>query len=101
MQMHLELMATCMFLRQEYVFFQELGLPEFKNWAKYFKYGLISNVCYSYMIPTFWTSFVAASSISYIYTLKVHINIRIISKTNCQDKAIKEPPAGEDFVVLH
>lgn len=40
------------------------------------------------------------SSIGYIYTLKVHINIRIISKTNCQDKAIKEPPAGEDFVVL-
>lgn len=86
-------------LRQECVLFQELGLPEFKNWAKYFKHGLISNMLYSYMIPAFWMSFVMASSIGYINTLKVHINIGIIFKTNCQDKAIKEPPAGEDFVV--
>ena len=100
MQMLVELMATCMFLRQESVFFQGLGLPEFKNSAKYFKYVLISNMLNSYKFPAFWTSFVIASPIGYIYTLNVHINIRIISKTNCQDKAIKEPPAGEDFVVL-
>lgn len=47
MQMLLELMATCLVLRQECVLFQGLGLPKFKNWAKYFKYGLISNVLYS------------------------------------------------------
>lgn len=47
MQMLLELMATCLVLRQECVLFQELRVPKFKNWAKYFKYGLISNVLYS------------------------------------------------------
>lgn len=54
---------------------------------------------YSYMIPAFWSILVMAASIGYIYTLKVCLNIRIIFKTNCQDKAIKEPPAGQDFVL--
>jgi len=53
MQMLVELMATCMFLRQESVFFQGLGLPEFKNSAKYFKYVLISNMLNSYKFPAF------------------------------------------------
>lgn len=101
MQMLLELMATCMCLRQECVLFQELGLTEFKNWAKHLKYIFISNMLYSYKIPASWTGFVTASSIGYIYTLKMHINIRIIFETNCQDKAIKEPPAGENIVVMH
>lgn len=50
MQMLLELMATRLVLRQDCVLFQELELPKFKNWTKCFKYGLISNVLYSYKI---------------------------------------------------